>query len=108
MAQAAGRTACRLSLSMRLDPPRSLWGLTTQLLAALHAPAERSVLSLSMASDTSQLPVWPQHPNRPHELLSPQTPSRRWSHSTLACWRCMTTSARRFVPCRFHWRIEVA
>ncbi|RNC35966.1 hypothetical protein TcCL_Unassigned01113 [Trypanosoma cruzi] len=108
--------ACCLSLSMHLDPLHChltsrtagcLWGLTAQLLAALHAPAERSVLPLSMASDSFQFPAWQQHPNRPQELLSPQTPSRRWSHSALARWRCTTTSARRFVPCRFHWRIEV-
>ncbi|ESS54927.1 hypothetical protein TCDM_13643 [Trypanosoma cruzi Dm28c] len=84
----------------------SLWGLAAQLPAALHAPAERSVLSLSVASDSSQFPAWQQHPNRPREFLSPLTPSRRWSHSALACWRCTTTSARRFVPCRTHWRIE--
>ncbi|EAN91877.1 hypothetical protein Tc00.1047053509527.140 [Trypanosoma cruzi] len=60
-----------------------------------------------MASDSFQFPAWQQHPNRPHEFLSPQTPSRRWSHSALARWRCTTTSARRFVPCSFHWQIEV-
>ncbi|EAN91293.1 hypothetical protein Tc00.1047053508633.40 [Trypanosoma cruzi] len=86
----------------------SLWDLTAQLLAALHAPAERSVLPLSMATDTSQFPAWQQHPNRPHEFLPPQTPSRRWRRSSLAHWRCTTTaSPKRFVPCRFRWRIEV-
>ncbi|EKG06260.1 hypothetical protein TCSYLVIO_002646 [Trypanosoma cruzi] len=115
MTQAAGRTARCLSLSVnmirctatRLPGQRSsLWGLTAQLRAALHAPAERSVLSLSMASDSSQFPAWQQHPNRPHEFLSPLTPSRRWSHSALDCWRCTTTSARRFVPCRIRRQIE--
>ncbi|RNC53486.1 hypothetical protein TcCL_ESM09191 [Trypanosoma cruzi] len=97
------RAATRLS-----GQPSSLWGLTAQLLAALHAPAERSVLPLSMATDSSQFPAWQQHPNRPHEFLPPQTPSRRWRHSALARWRCTTTSARRFVPCHFHWWIEAA
>ncbi|RNC32867.1 hypothetical protein TcCL_Unassigned04491 [Trypanosoma cruzi] len=102
---------------MRLDPLRCHLtpriaalpvGLTAQLLAALHAPAERSVLPLSMATDSFQFPAWQQHPNRPHEFLSPQSPSRRWSHSALARWRCTTTSARRFAPRRIHWCIEVA
>ncbi|KAF5216780.1 hypothetical protein ECC02_010417 [Trypanosoma cruzi] len=53
-------------------------------------------------------PAWRQHPNRPHEFLPPQMPSRRWNHSALARWRCTTTSPKRFIPCRFHWRIEVA
>ncbi|EAN99847.1 hypothetical protein Tc00.1047053511255.655 [Trypanosoma cruzi] len=88
--------------------PRCLWGLTAQLLAALRAPAERSVLPPIMATDSSQFPVWQQHPNRPHEFLLPQTPSRRWSRSALARWRCATASPRRFVPCRFRWRIGVA
>ncbi|RNF05435.1 hypothetical protein TcG_10878 [Trypanosoma cruzi] len=91
------------------DSSRSLWGLTAQLLAALHAPDVRTVLSLSMASDSSQFPAWQQqHPDRPHEFLPPQTPSRRWKRSALAHWRCTTTSPRRFVPCRFHWWIEFA
>ncbi|RNC40798.1 hypothetical protein TcCL_NonESM09699 [Trypanosoma cruzi] len=117
MTQAAGRTTCCLSLSLHLDPlhyytapPRqliSLWGFTAQLPAASHAPAEQSVLPLSMATDTSQFPAWQQHPNRSHQFMSPQTPSRRWSRSALARWRCATASPRRFVPRRFHWRIEV-
>ncbi|ESS55144.1 hypothetical protein TCDM_13401 [Trypanosoma cruzi Dm28c] len=116
MTQAAGRTARCLSLSMHLDLLRchftpgqrsSLWGLTAQLLAALHAPAEWTVLSLSMASDNSRFHAWQQqHPNRPHEFLPPQTPLRRWRHSALACWRCTTNSPKRVAPCRIHWLIE--
>ncbi|RNC40207.1 hypothetical protein TcCL_NonESM10339, partial [Trypanosoma cruzi] len=32
---------------------------------------------------------------------------RRWMRSALARWRCTATSPGRFVPCRFHWWIEV-
>ncbi|ESS61185.1 hypothetical protein TCDM_11240 [Trypanosoma cruzi Dm28c] len=116
VAQAAGRTAFSLSLSMRLGLPHCRLTLRTAELPVGPCRAAAGSLARSYRAERPAtehghkhfpVPLWRRCPNRPNEFLPPQMPSRRWNHSASARWRCTKTSVRRFVPCRFHWRIEV-